>query len=50
MIVDDVVDLEGSVAAVAQHHVGRAVAVEVAETRNLPIRSNRAARFEGVAK
>jgi hypothetical protein len=43
-VVADVVDLERTVAAVAQHHVGRAVLIEVAEAGHLPIQSDRAHR------
>ena len=42
LIVDDVVKLELARVSVAQHHVGRAVAVEVAEARDLKIQPDRA--------
>jgi len=40
MTIVDVVDLEPSGVDVAQHHVGRAIAIEVAEARDLPLQSH----------
>ena len=42
LIVDDVVELELPAGGVAQHHVARAVGVEVAEARDLKIQPDRA--------